>query len=186
MSSPILKVHPDDTLIVALDNLPAGHTVTLDGESYTLPERIPLKHKFAARAFAPGDPVTMYGVLVGRATEAIPLGGLITTQNLTHAAGSYELRKTAPSWNAPDTRRWQGRTFEGYHRANGLVGTANYWLIVPLVFCENRNLEVMRASLVEALGYQTPRHHQVDVARLMQLHTEGAGPEAIMAAEIGL
>ena len=186
MHTPVLKVHPADDLIVALAPLAAGDQVTLDGETYLLVETIPAKHKFAARAFAPGDAVTMYGVLVGRATRPIPRGGLITTGNLTHAAGGYHLREAQATWTAPDISRWQGRTFEGYHRANGLVGTANYWLIVPLVFCENRNLEVMRASLVEALGYQTPRHHQVDVAALMRLHAQGASPEAIMAAEVGL
>ena len=41
----------------------------------------------------------------------------------------------------------------GYHRADGQVGTRNYWLVLPLVFCENRNVERMREALEEELGY---------------------------------
>ena len=48
---------------------------------------------------------------------------------------------------------WAGRTFMGYHRADGQVGTRNYWIVLPLVFCENRNVEQMREALEEELGY---------------------------------
>jgi altronate hydrolase len=33
------------------------------------------------------------------------------------------------------------------------VGTRNYWLVLPLVFCENRNVERMKEALEEELGY---------------------------------
>lgn len=55
--------------------------------------------------------------------------------------------------DAPDVTHWQGRTFQGFHRANGRVGTANHWLVVPLVFCENRNIQVLQEALVDDLGY---------------------------------
>jgi altronate hydrolase len=35
------------------------------------------------------------------------------------------------------------------------VGTRNYWIVLPLVFCENRNVEQMREALEEELGYGT-------------------------------
>ena len=43
---------------------------------------------------------------------------------------------------------WANKTFKGFHRSDGSVGTANYWLVVPMVFCENRNLEVLQEALV--------------------------------------
>ncbi len=46
----------------------------------------------------------------------------------------------------------------GYHRADGQVGTRNYWLVLPLVFCENRNVERMREALEEELGYGSARN----------------------------
>jgi altronate hydrolase len=41
----------------------------------------------------------------------------------------------------------------GYHRSDGRVGTANYWLFIPTVFCENRNLDVIREAMQNELGY---------------------------------
>ena len=41
----------------------------------------------------------------------------------------------------------------GYHRPDGQVGTRNYWLVLPMVFCENRNVERMKEALEEELGY---------------------------------
>ena len=60
----VVKVHPGDDVIVALTDLEKGEEVVLDGETYTLTENIPVKHKFAARTFAPGDEVHMYGCLL--------------------------------------------------------------------------------------------------------------------------
>ncbi len=46
MKSSILKIHPSDTILVALKNLQAGKTVDYNGKQYTLKENIPAKHKF--------------------------------------------------------------------------------------------------------------------------------------------
>jgi altronate hydrolase len=183
---PVLKVHPTDDLIVALSDLEAGQTVTYADETFALHERIPVKHKFAARDFAPGDSLHMYGVLVGKAVSAIPRGGLISTENVHHAAAPVELRQGQPQWQAPDVSRWQGKTFLGYHRQDGSVGTANYWLVIPMVFCENRNLRVIRESLLEPLGYAGPGQHRLDVRHLMELHRQGAGPDKLLKADLDL
>ncbi|HJT74568.1 MAG TPA: UxaA family hydrolase, partial [Chitinophaga sp.] len=153
----ILKVHPQDNVIVALTDLKKGETI----EQYTLTEDIPAKHKFTETALSPGDAITMYGVLVGRAKEALPAGSRISVSNVKHAASDFRLaaqRKT--SWHIPDISTWKDRTFLGYHREDGSVGTANYWLVIPLVFCENRNIEVLREALVEELGYGRPKKYQ--------------------------
>src|SRR5262249_9124138 len=39
------------------------------------------------------------------------------------------------------------------HRADGSVGTANYWIVIPLVFCENKNVDVLQEAFLKALGY---------------------------------
>lgn len=44
-------------------------------------------------------------------------------------------------------------TFKGYYRNDGSVGTANYWIVIPMVFCENRNVNVMREAMLEQLGF---------------------------------
>ncbi len=100
----------------------------------------------------------MYGVLVGKAREAIGVGGLLTTSNMRHATDSYdEHHQRRAEWPVPDVSKWQERTFMGFHRADGSVGTANYWLVIPLVFCENRNIQVLEEALVNDLATPAAR-----------------------------
>ena len=53
----------------------------------------------------------------------------------------------------------------GYHRADGQVGTRNYWLVLPLVFCENRNVDRMREALEEELGYGNSQNSYRPIVR---------------------
>jgi altronate hydrolase len=86
----------------------------------------------------------MYGVLIGEATKHVPKGGLLTTENVKHKTQKVK-GKTAPwHWIPPHTTKWLNRTFKGYHRPDGQVGTDNIWLFLPLVFCENRNIETLK------------------------------------------
>ena len=72
----------------------------------------------------------MYGVLVGKATTTIPEGGPISTQTISHASDAFRLGTRKLDWHKPDTAEFEGRTFNGYHRADGAVGTGNYWIVV--------------------------------------------------------
>lgn len=150
----ILCIHPDDDMLVALAELEAGEIVTHEGESILIGTPVAAKHKFARRSFAAGDILKLYGVAVGRATAPIKRGEAVTTENLAHYASDVEIKATEPyRWTPPDVSGWQRGTFAGVIRADGRVGTANYWLIFPLVFCENRNVEHLRDALEGPLGY---------------------------------
>ncbi len=150
----IQQIDQRDDAIVALQPLRAGERVSAGGTEWTLVSDVGAKHKFAARSFGIGELVTMYGVVVGRTSREVRAGEAFTLDNLVHAASDFAVRGAgSPVVRSPDVSRWAGRTFEGYRRADGGgVGTANHWLVVPLVFCENRNLMMMRAALDEALG----------------------------------
>ena len=149
----IQRLHPDDDAIVALQNLRTGETAALDGQSWTLRSDVAAKHKFAARDFAAGDLLKMYGTIAGRTLRAVAAGELLSRENVTHATASPVARATDFRWQPPDVSRWRGRTFDGFRRADKRCGTANHWLVVPMVFCENRNVEVMREALTKGLGY---------------------------------
>lgn len=151
-----LKVHPSDNVWVALTDLKKGET----HQDIVLSMDIPAKHKFTENALAIGDSVFMYGVLVGKAKQAIGKGEQITTFNLKHDAEAFSGRKANLQWNKPDVSRFEGRTFMGYHRSDGRVGTANYWLVVPMVFCENQNVGVIKNALLTGLGYATSNKYQ--------------------------
>ena len=153
MKKIVLKVHPKDNVIVALRDLEQGEKIEFEGSQYVMQERVQAKHKFYTEDLAKGSEVIMYGVLVGKVQYDVKKGGLMTTENLHHAADPYAYRKAEYKWTAPDVSTYAGRTFNGYHRTDGRVGTANYWLFIPTVFCENRNLDVIREAMHNELGY---------------------------------
>jgi altronate hydrolase len=179
-----LRIHPKDNVLVALRDLEQGITIEFEGQSFNLTDRVAAKHKFAIYAFKPDDSIFMYGVLVGKATKDIPKGGLISTENIHHASSEFHLGKRKLDWHQPDTSKFEGRTFMGYHRADGSVGTANYWIVIPLVFCENRNIQVMKEALVDKLGYKKAKSYESEVEQLMGLYQAGKSTQEILNADM--
>ena len=168
----VLQLEPRDNVLVALTDLASGEEIEFAGAACRLVRAVPAKHKFALRDFASGDEVLMYGVVVGKALQPIRRGELLTTGNLQHAAADFHPQEQAYKWNAPDVSRWHNRKFLGYRRADGQVGTRNYWLVVPLVFCENRNVGVLKTAFEDALGYALPQLYRDQVAELARLYKE--------------
>jgi len=183
MKHKVTKVHPDDNVLVALTDLALNETVEYNGDVYTLTDRVPAKHKFVTQTMRPGDEIIMYGVLVGKAESQIQKGGRITTSNVKHAASGFEAGERKVDWNKPDVSKFINKTFMGFHRADGKVGTANYWLVIPLVFCENRNIEVLREALVNELGYGRNQNKKVEVSKLVDLYKEGKNIDEILNAD---
>ena len=168
----LLKIDPRDNVLIALTTLPAGIPVSFAGASYTPLTDIPAKQKIAIEDLAVGAHVIMYGGIVGRVHEAIWRGGLLSTRNVQHDVTDFARRESHFHWSAPDVTRWRTRTFDGYHRADGQVGTRNYWLVIPLVFCENRNVEALREAFEEELGYSRPKKYGQLVRKLVERHTQ--------------
>lgn len=169
-----LKVDQKDNIAVAITDLEEGLSISIDNTKYRIRESIRQKHKFALKDFDQGDEVIMYGVLVGNATKPIPQGSAITVHNIKHASAAYGSSTSRYQWTPPDITKHKGKTFLGYHRADGHVGTSNNWLIIPLVFCENRNIELLEKILVEALGYGSKTDFTVDVNKLIDGYQSGA------------
>lgn len=170
----ILQVNPGDNVLVALTDLSKGEELLFNGVTYVLTEDIAAKHKFFMQDLQPGDEIIMYGVLVGKAQVAVTKGSRMSTENTKHAAEPYAYRPSHYQWQAPDTSRFAGRTFNGYHRSDGRVGTANYWLFIPTVFCENRNLDVIREALHTQLGYAVTDKYKQKTQLLVELYKSGA------------
>ena len=180
----ILKVHPADNVLVALTDLKAGEEVSYEGNTYRTTEFIPAKHKFAINAIPAGASITMYGVLVGKAQSDIAAGGLLSTANVKHAANSFLTEQHQYDWHQPDNNKFANRTFNGFHREDGSVGTANYWLIVPMVFCENRNVEVLQEALIKPLGYGRKKSYELKAQNLINKITSGVSVEEVLYTEI--
>jgi altronate hydrolase len=181
-----LKIHPKDNVLVALQDLTQGTTINFEGETFTLTNNIAAKHKFSITDLQAGDKIFMYGVLVGKATQLIPQGGPISTQTVHHATSEFHLGERKLDWHKPDTSKFDGRTFMGYHRADGSVGTGNYWIVVPLVFCENRNINVLKEALYDKLGYKKAKTYEGDVEQLIELYQAGKSAQEILNADIAV
>lgn len=184
MKQNVLKVHPQDNVLVALSDLKAGQVVRYNGHAYTLLDDVKGKHKFAADFIPQGGDVIMYGVLVGKAQNDLSAGHVLTTANIKHAANDFVTGERQTDWVMPDVSKWKDRTFQGFHRSDGSVGTGNYWLVVPMVFCENRNLEVLQEALVAPLGYGRKRAYQNTAKKLIDLYKAGSSVDAILQAEV--
>ena len=180
MRSNILQLDPRDNVIVALADLHHGEKVEVCGSSVALLSKVPAKHKFAANDLPVGSNVIMYGVPVGETVELVRRGALLTTRNVRHHAEPFHEKSKGFIWTCPNVSGWRQRRFLGYHRSDGQVGTRNYWLVVPLVFCENRNIRNLRQAMEEELGFAAPSAYRSQVAELVRCYRQSnRAPEEI-------
>lgn len=168
----VLQVHPNDNIIVALSDLPRNTVVNFRNELIVLLDDVSCKHQFTIKEFDSGEDVIMYGVLVGKTKRVLRKGELIRPDNITHASNENYRKNTDYKWTPPDVSKWENRTFNGYLRPDGRVGTANYWLFIPTVFCENRNLEYIKDALLHQLGYAPAHKYRKVVGKLITAVSE--------------
>ncbi len=171
--STVLRLDPRDNVLIALQDLRKGDLVSFSDREFVLASDVPAKHKFVTEDLKSGDDVVMYGVLVGKARESIQVGEILTTRNTSHESSPYQESSHQYEWIPPDASRYLQRNFFGYPRHDGQVGTRNYWLVVPLVFCENRNIDVMKQAFEEELGFAPPKIYRQQVAELVTRYREG-------------
>ncbi len=117
--------------MIALADLTAGTTVP--ELAAPLAHAIPRGHKIATTAIAPGQNVLRYGQIIGVATAPIAAGDHIHSHNL--GMGTHDLDYAFASEHNPQPVVTEKRTFMGYHRADGTVGTRNYLGILTSVNC---------------------------------------------------
>ena len=176
MQKKLIKVHPSDNVAVALVNLKAGEVVTFEGQDIKVVSDVKAKHKIALTDLQSGDKIIMYGVLVGKANTQIMLGDVLTINNVKHESAKVTQKTDTTGWSAPNVDKWKDKTFMGYHREDGQVGTANTWLFFPLVFCENRNIELLKDIFEKELLTQKSNSHRM---LLRSLVNEGDGNTAV-------
>ena len=129
--APVLRLHPSDNVAIALADLPAGAVLT--DHDLILRTGVPRGHKVALEEIPAGAVVRRYGQIIGAATVDIAPGDHVHSHNLgmgmhkqDHAFGA-DCRPLAPAA--------EPRTFDGYHRADGRVGTRNYLGVLTSVNC---------------------------------------------------
>jgi altronate hydrolase len=126
-------VHPDDHVAIALRAVAAGETVS----GVTARTAIPKGHKIALKRVAAGEDVRKYGWPIGAAIQAIEPGDHVHTHNLATRLSDVESYAFSRGADASSSARAE-RTFMGYHRRNGRVGTRNEIWILCTVGCVAR------------------------------------------------
>ena len=143
MKQAYMRVHPSDSVLVALQSLPSGMEITVDDTTFCLREAIPAGHKFALQDMEAGQEIVKYGSAIGIAAERISRGSWVHTHTMkTCLSGivSYSYRPTPHVKRNPENIR---KTFLGYPRNGGTVGTRNELWIIPTVSCVNHTTEVI-------------------------------------------
>lgn len=176
----IICLHNSDNVIVALEDLPSGTLVDTGDHKLVLVEPVSAKHKISLSDMSEGDVIIMYGIKVGVVTKKIKKGAAITTENVKNATKEIERKNSLNfKWTPPDVSAFRNRTFLGYHRADGQVGTANYWLVIPMVFCENRNAEKIKEAMLPELGFQPESLYRQFTRELVMQYQKGIAAEDI-------
>jgi altronate hydrolase len=127
-ASAIHRVDPRDDVAVAVRDIAVGASIG----RLTAAGDIPKGHRVALRAITAGEPVRKYGFPIGRATAAIAAGDHVHSHNLaTGLTGEVDYHFQTAAVRPPVTP--DGRTFLGYRRADGRVGTRNeIWILVTV------------------------------------------------------
>ncbi|WP_309667590.1 altronate dehydratase family protein [Tabrizicola sp.] len=130
MAEGIIRLHAGDNVVIALSDLRAGSMVP--GLDAALAGPVPRGHKIATQAIAKGAQVIRYGQIIGQATDDIAPGAHVHTHNLGMGPHSSDY---AIGSDCPALPALPPRTFMGYHRPDGTVGTRNYLGILTSVNC---------------------------------------------------
>lgn len=92
--APVLLLAPEDNVLVATADLPAGQRLQDAGRDIVLPEPVPLGHKLARQPIEAGGKIIKYGACIGSATQPIPAGAWVHLHNL---ASDYLATPAAPT-----------------------------------------------------------------------------------------
>jgi altronate hydrolase len=129
-----IRLDPDDDVVIARVPVAAGSELASADRSFRVRQLIPGGHKIAIAAKTSGQPVKRYGQIIGFASQSIELGDHVHTHNL--AAGSFHRGQAIGSVIRPaKTAHTSTRTFRGYRRSDGRVGTRNYVAVISSVNC---------------------------------------------------
>ena len=131
----LIRIHPDDNVAVALEDIRSGETVAIGSLTVTALENVSRGHKIALQRIPAGEPVMKYGNPIGIAKEAIPAGAWVHVHNVrTGLSESAEYTYNHKTFPMPDVKP---RTFMGYLREDGRAAVRNELWIIPTVGCVN-------------------------------------------------
>ena len=133
VTGPIIRLHPDDNVVVARVDVAIGTPVPSEG--FTSRSQVPAGHKLAARAIKAGEAILKYNVCIGFAAQDIAPGSYVHSHNVTFREFDRDYAWGQDYVETPVLPASEQATFMGYVRPDGQVGTRNYIGILSTVNC---------------------------------------------------
>ncbi|MGN1084257.1 MAG: UxaA family hydrolase, partial [Lachnospiraceae bacterium] len=149
-----IRIHAQDTVAVALCDLPAGKEIVIDGKTVVITEAIPRGHKFALECRNEGENIIKYGSPIGHAVKKIQPGEWVHTHNMKTNLGAvteYEYHPKTAAGGRTEVTPALPDTFLGFRREDGSVGIRNEIWILPTVGCVNSVVQAMERSARERI-----------------------------------
>src|SRR3954451_9320928 len=130
---PVIQLNPADNVAVARVKVVPGEPVGEGG--LRARTEVPHGHKVAVAAIEPGQAVRKYGQVIGYATQRITPGEHVHLHNMQMGEGEVAHEFCADARPTPLLPEAERRSFQGYLRPDGQVGTRNYIGIITSVNC---------------------------------------------------
>jgi altronate hydrolase len=145
---PLLLLHPTDNIAVARRALKAEETLSVGGRTIRISEPIPANHKVAIEDIPAHRAICKFGQPIGSAGTDIAAGQWVHVHNvsLERDKAGYEFSTDLPQFPAPA----QPRTFMGYRRKDGRVGTRNYIAVISTVNCSATTARYVAQELAKS------------------------------------
>lgn len=162
-----IKVHPEDSVAVALADLKTGEVFEIGGQKIPLAMDIASGHKFSLKPIAKDAPIIKYGAPIGAATCDIEIGSHVHASNIRtmlseHAEYRYDKTLAEQFMRKAEQKKqeWQDKvpTIKAYRRSNGKIGIRNELWIVPTVGCVN----MISNALVAWANEHLPKNSSYD------------------------
>lgn len=147
-------LRPEDNVAVCCRDLSPGHRFSAGGEGITLADRVPLGHKVSVELIPAGSEIRKFGQVIGFASAEIPAGAHVHVHNCQ--AESFERDYAHASEKPVLPPAESERTFQGYLRPDGRVGTRNYLAVISTVNCSASTSKYICNNLPDGVFDQFP------------------------------
>ncbi|HEX4751113.1 MAG TPA: altronate dehydratase family protein [Bryobacteraceae bacterium] len=144
-----ILLNPEDNVCIARVALSAGQNIEVGPARVLVQDNIPAAHKVAFRTIARGESIVRYGNVIGFATRDIAAGEHVHVHNLGYRDVDYsalQLGTAVLGKNVAAQPRTFPRTFQGFRRPDGRVGTRNYIGVVAASNCAAHTAELIARS----------------------------------------
>src|SRR3989304_9247452 len=137
-----IRMSGHDNVAVAKNDINKDTVIQLNGAKIPVEDVIPKGHRFSLSDIKTGDFVLQYGYPFGL-SKGVKRGQIINKRNVdTYSNNGFEslaneifkANRTVQK-NKQRNNTQINKTFRGYKKDKGRVGTRNYYLIVPTSLC---------------------------------------------------